>query len=357
MGLGGYPEVSLSKAREKARVAKELIEQGIDPIEQKRANKAALTKNRMTFKEAAYKTHEKKKTEFKNSKHAKQWISTLEKYAFPFIGSKQVSVIELPDVLQVLEPIWQKKTETATRVRQRIETVLIWAEVSGYRSGDNPARWRGHLSEVLPKPSKIKAVQNMPALPYKDMYSFMTELRKRPGLGARALELIVLTACRSGECRFATWDEFNFSEKVWVIPAEHMKGGREHRIPLTSDVIELLKNLPRFEGSNYIFPASKGGPLSDMTISGVCRRMQVSAVPHGFRSTFRTWASETTNFPHEVCEQALAHVVDNKTEAAYKRGTLFNKRRQLLEAWQAFINTKPAEEGAKVIKISRGAAK
>ncbi len=353
IGLGGYPQVSLAKAKEKANEAKSLIDKGINPIERKMEIRQAVIASqngRMTFAKAAQLCHEMKSSEFKNVKHVKQWIATLETYAFPIIGRIPVDEIDLPHVLQVLEPIWQDKTETATRLRQRIEAVLTWATVSKYRTGDNPARWKGNLSEVLPKPNKIKTVKHMPALPYKEINTFMTALRKMEGLGARALELIVLTACRSSECRFATWDEIDFQEKAWTIPAERMKAEKEHRIPLTADAIKLLNDLPRFEGSNYLFTAPKGGPISDMTISAVCRRMQINVVPHGFRSTFRDWAAETTNFPREVCEQALAHTLDSKVEAAYRRGDLFNKRVKLMESWNDYINKKQ-DESAKVIQI------
>jgi integrase len=353
IGLGGYPQISLVRAREKANEAKILIEKGISPIDQKKEIKAAIKVSqdgKITFMKAARQCHDIKSSDFKNIKHGKQWISTLEKYAFPVIGRMNVDEINLSHILQVLEPIWKEKTETATRLRQRIEAVLTWATVSKYRQGDNPARWQGNLSELLPKPNKIKTVKHMPALPFKDIHAFMTELRKMEGMGARALELIILTACRSSECRLATWDEIDFQERIWTIPAERMKASKEHRIPLTKDVIKLLNNLPRFEGSNYIFTTPKGGPISDMTILAVCRRMQVDAVPHGFRSTFRTWAAETTNFPHEVCEQALAHSIDSKTEKAYKRGDLFKKRTKLMESWNDYINKKP-EKSAKVIQL------
>ena len=353
IGLGGYPEITLAKAREKARESKELIEKGIDPVEQKKALRLAFIKSQngcMTFAEATQRCYEKKLPEFKNIKHSKQWMSTLENYAFPIIGRMPVNEIDLPHVISVLEPIWETKTETATRLRQRIEAVLTWATVSKYRKGENPARWKGNLSEVLPKPNKIKTVKHMPALPYKEINAFMTELKEKEGMGARALELIILTACRSSECRLATWDEIDFQEKTWTIPAERMKAGKEHRIPLTDDAIKLLNNLPHFEGSNYLFTAPKGGPISDMTISAVCRRMEVEAVPHGFRSTFRDWAAETTNFPREVAEQALAHTLPSTVEAAYRRGDLFNKRVKLMNAWNTYINKK-TDESAKVIPI------
>jgi integrase len=344
IGLGGYPEVPLAAAREKARAAKEKIDTGIDPIEERKARRQALIKSRtatISFAAAASKCHDSKVPEFKNEKHAKDWISSVNRYAIPKIGDLPINEIELPHILAVLEPIWTEKTETATRLRQRLESILAWATVSGYRKGDNPARWKGHLDAVLPKPAKVRNRIHFPALPWQDIGAFMKDLRQRDGMGARALEWIILTACRSGEVRLATWDEIDLEGKVWTIPAERMKAGREHRVPLTDDAIRLLEQLPMLEGSSYIFPAIKGGALSDMTVSGVCRRMKVNAVPHGFRSTFRDWCAENTNFPREVAEMALAHTIENATEAAYRRGDLFMKRRRLMDAWAKFCNTIP----------------
>ena len=357
IGLGGYPEVSLAKARERAAEAKALIAKGVDPLERKRALQEALRASqngRLTFAEAARRCHEKKVPEFKNPKHAAQWVRSLENYAFPAIGGMAVEDIELSHVLAVLEPIWQTKTETASRVRQRLENVLTWATISGYRTKENAARWKGHLDAILPIPTKIKNVQHMRALPWQDINPFMVELRKQEGMGARALEFIILTACRSGECRLATWDEISFADAVWTIPAERTKTGKEHKVPLVRDALKLLESLPRFEGSNYLFTAPRGGPLSNMTISAVCRRMKVDAVPHGFRSTFRDWAAECTNYPREVAEQALAHTIGNAVEAAYRRGDLFKKRQKLMQAWAAFIN-KSVEVKADAIPINRRA--
>ena len=358
IGLGGYPEISLAKARDKAREMKEAIEKGIDPIEQRKARRMALMASqngRMTFAEAAQRCHEKKVAEFKNQKHAKQWIRSVERYAYPLIGRMAVEDVELEHVLDILQPIWMDKTETATRLRQRLEQVFNWATISGYRKSENPARWKGHLDAILPTPTKIKKVRHMPALPWRDINAFVVDLRKRDGIAARALEFIILTACRSGEARLATWDEIDFENRTWTIPDERMKAGKEHKVPLVDDAIKLLRNLPRFEESNYIFTAARGGPLSDMSISAVCRRMKVDAVPHGFRSTFRDWAAENTNFPREVAEQALAHAISSQVEAAYRRGDLYNKRVKLMEAWTAFIN-KP-ENKATVTPIRRRAGK
>lgn len=341
-GLGSYPEISLAQARERATEIKEMIRQGIDPIEQRKAIQRALRSERdrlTTFAEAATRCHQKKVSEFKNEKHAKQWINSIRLYAYPVIGDMPVAEIELHHILKILEPIWHNKTETATRLRQRLEQVLNWATVSGYRTGDNPARWKNHLDAILPKPSKIKKVKHFRALPWQNIADFIVKLRKRSGMSARCLEFIIMTAARSGEARLAVWDEINFENKTWTIPKERMKIGKEHIVPLTDDAIRLLKSLPQFKDSSYVFTAARGGPLSDMAISMVCRRMKVDAVPHGFRSTFRDWAAESTNFPREVAEMALAHTIGSAVEAAYRRGDLFNKRRKLMDAWSAFYNT------------------
>jgi len=340
IGLGPYPEISLSEARNKARSYKEDVRQGIDPLERKRRIKAGLARlnGRMSFIEVARLCHEKKLSEFRNVKHGKDWISSIERYAYPVIGRTPVDEIELHHILKILEPIWTDKTETATRLRQRLEQILSFATVCNYRSGDNPARWIGHLESILPKPGKIKKVQHFKALPWQDISAFVADLRIREGMGARCLEWIILTACRSGEARLAVWDEIDFENRTWTIPHERMKTGKEHKVPLVDDALKLLDALPRFQGSNYIFTAARGGPLSDMSISAVCRRMKVDAVPHGFRSTFRDWCAENTNFPREVAEMALAHGIGNQVEAAYRRGDLFEKRRRLMDAWEKFIN-------------------
>jgi integrase len=262
-----------------------------------------------------------------------------------------VSEIDLPQILNILEPIWTTKTDTANRVRLRIEQVLTWATVGGYRNGENPARWKDHLSELLPDPSIIIKRVHLPALPFKDVGAFMVELRKRPAMTARALEWIILTACRSGEVRGATWGEINLMTKTWTIPAERMKTKKEHRVPLCRDAIKLLKKLPRLEGSNYLFTAPRGGQLSDMAISMLCRRMKVEAVPHGFRSSFKDWSTEATSFPGIISEAALAHSIGNAVERAYRRGDLFEKRRRLMNAWMDFCNTVQGETGDNVLQI------
>jgi integrase len=274
--------------------------------------------------------------EYRNSKHAAQVLTTLISYASPVIGRRPVEEVDVHDVLRVLEPIWSTKTETAGRLRGRIENVLGWAIASGHRHGDNPARWRGNLDALLAKPGKIAKHSHHAALPFADLPDFMRELSTIDGMGARALEFLILCAARSGEVRLAAWSEFDLTQGLWIVPAARMKAGREHRVPLSHQAVSLLKSLPRFEQVDWVFASARGGPISDMTISAVTRRMGISAVPHGFRSAFRDWASETTSYPSEVAEMALAHTISNKVEAAYRRGDLFEKRRALMRDWANF---------------------
>ncbi len=348
LGLGGYPDVTLALAREKARDTREKIAQGIDPVaERQRLRSAALAERlrEMTFEKAAEAVVAKKQAEARNPKHGKQWASTLETYAYPVLGPMSVADIELAHVKQVLEPIWQTKTETATRVRQRIEAVLSWASVHGHRSGENPARWKGNLDAVLPAPAKVAKVEHHRAMPMDDMHDFMLALEKRQGIAPMCLAFVILTAVRSGEARAATWDEIDLAEKVWTIPADRMKAGREHRVPLSAPAVELLEALPRFAGTNLIFPNTQGRKLSDATLAAVLKRMGLheKATVHGFRSTFRDWAAERTSTPHHVAEMALAHTIKNHAEAAYRRGDLLAKRAKLMQQWADFLATKPAK--------------
>lgn len=354
MGLGGFPDVPLAQAREKARTAKEQIAAGIDPIEAGRAARSALIASQIsakTFEQCAHAFIDAKEAEWRNPKHRDQWESTLKTYAFSKLGSMLVRDIALPHVMSVLEPIWKTKTETASRLRGRMESVLDWATVRGYRQGDNPARWRGHLDKLLPRPSKVATVEHHTALPVDAVYHFLQALSVVSGMGARALEFAILTAARSGEVRGASWKEIDRNAGVWIIPASRMKSGREHRVPLSKAAIKLVDQLPRFEGTPYVFAAPRGGMLSDMSLSAVMRRMRVDAVPHGFRSTFRDWAAERTAYPNEVVEMALAHVIGDKVEAAYRRGDLFEKRRRLMEDWAAFCAQPPA--GGSVVPMKR----
>ena len=341
VGLGGYPTVTLEMARASARETRELVRQGMDPIEAKQERRQALISahaKRLTFKEAVHAFLKSKSLEFKNHKHAKQWQSTLDTYAVPVIGALPVGQIELAHVVSVLEPIWEEKTETASRLRGRIEAVLAWATVGGYRKGDNPARWRGNLEHVLPKPTKIRRVRHHKALPWTEVGSFMADLRERRGIAARALEFAILTAARSGEVRLATWDEVDLDQEIWCIPAERMKLERPHRVPLSPPALRLLKALPVHQASKYVFAAPRGGPLSDMALSALTRRMKVDAVPHGFRSTFKDWARSSTSYADEVSELALAHVGSDATRAAYARDELLPKRARLMRDWAKYCD-------------------
>lgn len=341
MGLGGFPAVPLADAHAKARAARHAVSEGRDPVAERRSAKSALASSRgaqITFAQATDTYLKAHSGAWRNAKHAAQWRSTLETYAFPSLGTLLVQDIALQNILGVLEPIWHEKTETAVRLRGRVEAVLDWAIASGYREGPNPARWRGHLDKMLARPSKLARREHHAALPVVQVGAFMKALRKQDGMGARALEFAILTAGRSGEVRGAKWPEIDVKAKVWTVPGERMKAGKEHRVPLSLPALKLIKELPRFAESEYVFPSPTGGVLSDMTLSAVLRRMKVEAVPHGFRSTFRDWCSEKTNFPHEVAEMALAHAIANKVEAAYRRGDLFAKRREMMDRWAQFCN-------------------
>lgn len=357
MGLGGFPAVTLAQAREAAREARAKVRDGIDPIEKSRAARSKLQAElaaALTFDQCAAKFIKAHAPGWSNPKHAQQWTNTLQTYASPVLGSLLVRDVELSHVLAVLEPIWHAKTETASRVRGRMEQVLDWATARGYRHGLNPARWRGHLDKLLPAPSKVAKVEHHDALPVGDVGAFMVKLRAAAGMGARALEFAILTAARSGEVRGARWDEIDMTAAVWTVPAERMKAGKEHRVPLSAAALALLERLPRMEGCPLVFPSARGGMLSDMTLSAVLRRMKLEAVPHGFRSTFRDWAAERTHYPREVAEMALAHAVGDKVEAAYRRGDLFEKRRRLMDDWAAFLAR--VEQRGAVVPLHRAAA-
>lgn len=293
---------------------------------------------------------------------------TLATYASQIIGKLSVADIDKGLVLEVLEPIWTAKAETASRLRGRIEAVLDWATAREYRSGNNPARWKGHLEKLLPKRSKVAAVQHHPALPYARIGVFMGELRKQPGMGALALEFAILTAARSGEVRGATWSEMDMEARRWIIPADRMKAGKEHHVPLSGAALDLLKRLPGVAESELVFPAPRRGMLSDMTLTAVLRRMQGDDAPvwidtagaaitvHGFRSTFRDWAGETTAYPREVIEHALAHQLRDKAEAAYQRGSLLDKRRRLMADWATYCDAGSVRTGKKVVPIGKNKA-
>jgi integrase len=339
MGLGGFPDVLLAEARAAARAARADIKKGIDPIDDARAKRSALKASQaaaLTFEQCAAEYIKDQRSGWKNDKHAQQWENTLRTYAYPHIGSILVQDIGLPNVLAVLKPIWEVKTETASRVRGRMESVLGWATAHEYRHGLNPARWRDHLDKLLPKPGKVTKVEPREALDASEMGAFMVKLREMDGVGARALGFAILTAARSGEVRGATWDEIDTTAKVWIIPASRMKAGKEHRVPLSDAALSMVESCPRVVGSPYIFTAPRGGQLSDMTLSAVTRRMKAACVPHGFRSTFRDWVSERTGYPGDMAEMALAHTISDKVEAAYRRGDMMDKRRQMMNDWAKF---------------------
>jgi len=342
MGLGAYPSVSLLEARDKARKIHDDLRNGqvpISPKTQQRSLIASKAATEKTFRWCAEEYLRTKASEWKNAKHRQQWENTLEAYAMPHLGQVSVSIIDLPHILACLEPIWSTKNETASRLRGRIESVLDWATVRKYRSGENPARWKGHLDKVLAAPAKIQKVEHHRAIPVDDMPFFMLDLCKREGIAAKALQFLILTAARSGEVRGALWSEIDFRKAIWTIPSERMKAGVEHRVPLSEAALKLLTDMPRIGDSNLIFPGTKGQALSDMTMTSVMRRMKAAAVPHGFRSTFRDWAGEKTNFPRELAEQALAHTLESKVEAAYRRGDALEKRREMMQCWAVFINS------------------
>jgi integrase len=337
MGLGGFPDVTLAGAREAARVAREKIRAGVDPIEQKKAARSALSAAQgkgITFRAAAEAYIAAHEAGWRNAKHRQQWTNSLTSYAFPKIGNLLVGDVELSHVMAILEPIWREKTETAKRLRGRIEQVLDWAIARGHRDGLNPARWRGHLDKMLAAPGKVAKVTHHTALGLGEVQEFMTRLRTVEGIGARALEFLILTAARSGEVRGATWAEIDLAYHTWTIPAERMKAGKEHRVALSDAAMKVLTALSGRKG--LLFPAPRDGQLSDMTMTAVLRRLGVNAVPHGFRSTFRDWAAECTNYPRDVAEMALAHSISDKVEAAYRRGDLFDKRKLMMVDWANF---------------------
>jgi len=376
IGLGSPPAIPLATARKLALEYRGMAVAGSDPLAERRKAAAVLT-----FENAVERYLANKLDEFRNEKHRKQWHSTLNTYANPIIGQKRVSEITMQDVLRVLEPIWQTKTETAKRLRGRIENVLSWAAVAGYRTGDNPARWKGNLSEILPKPSKVTKGGNHPALGLVDVPQWWSRLSQRDSMAAQALQFLSLTAARSGEVRGMVWDELEFDPNecsealslatpattaTWTIPAARMKTEREHRVPLTPQAVAILRALPRMKDSPFVFFAPRGGMLSDMSISAIMRRMQESevqagrtgfvdqrnkraAVPHGLRSTFRQWAAEQ-GFQRDMAEIALAHFVGSDVERAYQRSDMLERRRAMMAAWAGFL--RGDEAGADVVNLS-----
>lgn len=348
MGLGSYPAVSLAQAREKARQVHEKLDGGIDPVMERKAADQARRANelaRLSFAEASAEVVAIKQAEAGNAKHGKQWESTLATYAFPVLGKMAVSDIRLVHIKEVLQPIWATKTETATRLRQRIEAVLSWATVNGHRTGENPARWKGNLDNVLPAPSRIAKVAHHRAMPIEAMPAFWHALSKREGEAARCLAFTILTGCRSGETRGARWEEVDLDAGTWTIPAERMKAGNEHRVPLAPAAIALLEGQP--SQRQHVFQSPQGKALSDASMTALLKRMEEHhrATVHGFRSTLRDWMAERTATPHDVAEMTLAHTIKSGAEAAYRRGDMLEKRRRVMRQWAEFVTT-PAPAGA-----------
>jgi integrase len=357
MGIGSYPEISLEKAREAAIELRRLVKSSIDPIEQRKIDQAAKRAERnnvVTFAYCAEQYIESHRHGWKNVKHAQQWTNTLEQYAYPVIGEMPVKEVDTTHVLRILEPIWTTKTETASRVRSRLENVLDWATTRGYRSGDNPARWKGHLENLLPRSSKVKKVSHHAALPYQHMNGFIHVLRQHNGVSAMALEFLVLTAARTGEVIGAKWKEIDMTTKIWTIPAERMKAEREHRVPLSPRCIEILSRAALIRESDFVFPGGRtGSGLSNIAmVKFLQKTLSYDCTVHGFRSSFRDWAGERTNYPRDLCEMALAHTIKDKAEAAYRRGDMLEKRRQMMAEWLKFCET-VSDVAGNVIPLKR----
>lgn len=376
IGLGGYPQVSLAEARQEARQALALIKNGVDPIIKRKSDRSKLlseSSKAKTFKQCAEEyiaTHNKT---FSNKKHAKQWISTLEHYVYPVIGDILLSDLNRAHVLNVLQQevrnpktcqvegkLWEVRTETASRVQGRIKSIIDYAIVAEYRTGTNPAIWTGYLATQLPSPKKIAKTKHHPAVPYSGMGDFMTQLRKNGSISAKALEFLILTGVRSGSVRMAEWVEIDLNKKLWIIPAEHTKTKQEHRVPLSKQVLTVLESLPRIAGNPKVFPSTKGLMLSDMALSQLMRGMRergelnIDAVPHGFRSTFRDWAVEQTSYPDEIRKAASGHIVGNAVQQAYQRTDLLEKRRRLMEDWADFLDIPSVSaDSAKVVAIRK----
>ena len=356
IGLGGFPDVTLAQARDKARAVRDRIQAGEDPVEHSKAVKRALKAAKLaniTFAEAMERFIETKSKEFKNPRQAQQWHNSLTNHALPHIGKVPVREIDLIHVKAVLDPIWTKTPETAKRIQGRMEKILGWAAIHGYRSAENPARWKGYLDAVYPSHHKIKAKGHHEALAVKDLPEFIKSLRKRKGDAARALELLILTAARTneviGDRRIGkpgiTWQEIDFEQKVWTVPADRMKGGKAHRVPLTDDAVGILEGMRASANpapSALVFTGPDGGIPSNAYLAALLKRMEVPVTAHGFRSTFKVWCQESTDYPDEVSELALAHVNNDATRAAYARSELIEKRRELMQDWASYCNGKEA---------------
>ncbi len=364
MGLGPLATLPLAQARDRAIECRQLMLMGLDPIEGRDKGRLAqrLEQARaITFKKAAEACIASKQHEWRNAKHAQQWTNTLKTYAYPTLGSLSVAAVDTELVMKVLEPLWLKKHETASRLRQRIETVWDWCKARGQVKGENPARLRGHLDKLLPRTTKVKRVTHHPALPYNLINTFITSLRAQNGVAPLALEFLILTAARTGEVIGAKWGEIDLDDKVWTVPADRMKAGNEHRVPLCKRAIEILKSIKgERDPDEFIFPGWKVNTgLSNGAMLMLMKKMeQDEFTPHGFRSTFRDWAAEESQgFSNETIEQALAHTVKNQVEAAYRRGDQLEKRRVLMDAWAKHIETKQTKSEGKVVQFKTGRAR
>lgn len=360
MGLGRYPRYPLAEARGKASDAHKLLDDHIDPIEARdalRAQKRVQDAKVVLFAECAERYIAAHRSGWRNPKHAAQWTATIETYANPVLGPMPVQDVGTGHILRVLEPIWTTKPETASRLRGRIERILDWAKGREYRTGDNPARWRGHLDNQLAQPGKVRRVESHAALPYAKIGAFIVDLRAQEGTAARAMEFTILDASRTAETIGAKPEEFDLDERIWTIPGERMKAGREHRVPLSARAVAIVKaELAAHPESDYVFPGRfDGTALSNMAMLELLKRMgHEDLTVHGFRSTFKDWTAECTAYSNEVSEMALAHTISDKTEAAYRRGDLFEKRRRLMNDWAKFCDTPKA--GAKVSPIRKAVA-
>jgi integrase len=355
MGMGPYPEVSLATARKRAFEYRQLVTDGADPIADRDAKRAAARvedAKMITFDDCVAKYIAAHVDGWRNAKHRQQWSNTLATYASPVFGKLPVRAIETGLVVRAIEPLWSAKPETASRLRGRIERVLDWAKVRGYRVGENPARWRGHLDHLLPAKSKVRKVEHHAALPYAEIGKFMDDLCQQQGIAASALKFLILTGTRTGETLGATWNEIDLDARAWVIPGSRMKGGKEHRVPLSDDAVGVLIHMQAIGHSDYVFPSIRDGrPLSQIALAMLLRRMKLGDITvHGFRSTLKDWASERTNYENHVVEMALAHAIPSAVEAAYRRGDLFEKRARLMSDWAAFC-AEPSIAPSTVVSI------
>jgi integrase len=365
MGLGSAADFTLAEARERARKQRQLLAEGIDPLQAKQDKKAAAkleAAKALTFGAAAKQLVDTHRLSWRNARHAAQWRAVFEgssraSAATAVINDLPVGSIDTGLALKVLEPIWRKTPETASRVRQRCEAVINWASARSFREGPNPFQWKGHLDHLLPQPKKVRSVKHHPALPYSEVGALMAELRANGSVSALALQFTILTACRTSEAINATWREVEpLRERTWTIPGSRMKSGKEHKVPLSDAAMEVLEALPHEDGTPFLFiGARRGKPLSNMAMLELMRGLRPPYVPHGLRATFRTWVAERTHYPHLVAELALGHTQSDKLMQAYQRGDLFEKRRQLMDAWAEFCASPPAAAAGNVVTLQQKA--